>query len=191
MSNMPWKTYNQLQHAFWHKIAIDSEWVVLHCVALLAGIEPVHINCCVISCIAYTRQYVHMEECPICQEPRYSQSRRACRIFSYLPIIPRLQGFFKNPETAQLLLYCHNYTSSPDTITDIFNCEWYTLLRNKTVTIDGVKRAHKYFEHKYDMALSLALDNYLLFKRCRGGPSATPILLQNFNLPPHICTHLD
>ena len=38
------------------------------------------------------------------------------------------------------------------------------------VTIDGVEQAHKYFEHKYDIALSLALDSYLLFKHRRGGP---------------------
>ena len=49
-----------------------------------------------------------------------------------------------------------------------------------------------YFDGKHDIALSLCIDGYLLFGKWmkRNGPSTTPILLQNYNLPPTIRTHM-
>jgi len=37
--------------------------------------------------------------------------------------------------------------------------------------------------------LGLCTDSYLLFRQRCKGPSGTPILLQNYNLPPNIQTH--
>ena len=74
---------------------------------------------------------------------------------------------------------------------DVFDGEWYRILRSTLVTIDGIPYSHHYFDHQYDIALGVTADSYLLFKRRRGGPSATPILIQNFNLPPQIRTRLE
>ncbi len=39
---------------------------------------------------------------------------------------------------------------------------------------------------KYDIALGVCTDSYLLFDRRRKGPSATPILVDIYSLPPEI-----
>ncbi|KIJ13519.1 hypothetical protein PAXINDRAFT_117019, partial [Paxillus involutus ATCC 200175] len=85
MANMPRRIYDQLWYTFRHKMSLDSEWVTLHRLALLSGIQPINIDCCVNSCIAYTQQYIHHEECPYCKEARYTRSRKARRTFCYLP----------------------------------------------------------------------------------------------------------
>lgn len=188
---MPRNVYNQIQHTFRHKITLDSEWVILHRLALLSGIEPQNIDCCIKSCIAFTRGYTDLEQCPFCGEHHYTSSGQARRKFSYLPIIPRLQAYFQNEAKVQLLLYRHHFKPCPGTITNIFDGEWYHSLLDTPVTIDGVAQPHCYFNHKYDIALSLAVDSYLLFKRRRGGPCATPILVQNFNVPPQIHTQME
>jgi hypothetical protein len=50
--------------------------------------------------------------------------------------------------------------------------------------------AYHYFGGKRDIALAIGADGYLLFKRNRHGPSATPIMFQNCNLSLKIRTHL-
>ena len=97
ISNMPHRVYDQLRHAFHHKVDISSEWIILRCLSVLSGLEPKHVDCCINSCVAFTREYVHAEECPFCAEARYSPSCKPRRIFSYLPLIPRLQAFFQAP----------------------------------------------------------------------------------------------
>src|SRR6266568_4787061 len=61
----------------------------------------------------------------------------------------------------------------------------------ENVTVDGEKLKHKYFSGKHDIAFSICLDGYLLYKRHRGGPSATPLLAQIYNLPPEVRTHME
>ncbi|KAF8549657.1 hypothetical protein OG21DRAFT_1381620, partial [Imleria badia] len=57
--------------------------------------------------------------------------------FSYLPLIPQLQAFFQNAKAVELLLYHHQHLSTPDSISDVFDGEWYHILRNALVTVDG------------------------------------------------------
>jgi hypothetical protein len=109
----------------------------------------------------------------------------------YIPLIPRLQALFHNPAIIEQMTYRHNFVPSERIIKDVFDGEWYRQLCSHRVVIDGVERRHKYFHKRHDIALALSADGYLIFKRRRGGPCATPILLQNFNLPPQIRTRLE
>ena len=127
--------------------------------------------------------YVHAKECPFCMEVQYSPSRKSYRIFSYLPLIPWLQAFFQNAQAVELLLYHHWHLPTPSNVSDVFNGEWYCILCSMLVTIDGIPYSHHYFDHQYDIALGVTADSYLLFKHRHWGPSATPILIQNLNLP--------
>jgi hypothetical protein len=79
-----------------------------------------------------------------------------------------------------------------DGVRDVFDSEQYKNLCDQYVKIDGVSYPHKYFSGKHDIAFSLCTDGYLLFgKRSkRSGPSATPIILQVYNFPPTIRTHM-
>ncbi|KAJ7307666.1 hypothetical protein DFH08DRAFT_927436 [Mycena albidolilacea] len=163
---------------------ISSEWVILHRIALLTRIEPLWFHCCPNSCIAYTLQHSNLSHFPYpdCREARYTPAGTPRRLFCYLPLIPRLQGLFSNPKTVEELLYRHRYQSRHDEVSDN--------LRKKKVTVDGRELAHCYFSGKYDIALGVCMDSYLLVDRRRKGPSATPILLQNYNIRPAVRTHL-
>ena len=56
--------------------------------------------------------------------------------------------------------------------------------------IDGHEQEYCYFSNPHDIAFSFCADSYLLFKRKRNCPSATPLIIQIYNLPPMIRTHL-
>ena len=122
--NLARSAFNQLQHSFSHKLDLDSLYMSNKCLAILAGVTPLLINMCISSCIAYMRQYKNLTHCPSCKEPRKANSK-PWRQFSYLPVIPHLQGFFRNPETVQLLAYRHTYKPSEDEIDDVFDGDLY------------------------------------------------------------------
>ena len=192
VSNMPRTVYMQMRHAFKHKLSISSEYKMFYRMAVLSEVVPEWYDCCVNSCIAYTCEYKDAHRCPIskCRELRRSPGGRARRLFCYLPIIPRLQGFFQSEKKIQDLLYRHTYVSIPGTIADVFDSDLYKELLETYVVVDGETLGHKYFSSKHDIAFSLALDGYLLYKRRRGGPSAMPLIVQIFNLPPSFRTHI-
>ncbi|KAJ7166233.1 hypothetical protein C8R46DRAFT_1219984 [Mycena filopes] len=189
MSQMPRTAYNQMVYSFRHKLELSSEWVTLHRVAILARVEPIWSHCCVNSCVAYLGRYKELDECPYCDEPRLSPTGKPRRMFAYLPIIPRLQGLFQNPKSIEQLLYRHNYTHTPGIISDVFDSEHYRTLCKKNVVVDGKTMPYRYFSGKYDLCFGLCTDSYLLFKRRRGGPSATPFLVQNYCIHPATRTH--
>ena len=165
---------------------------MIHRIAILSEVIPQWFDCCVNSCIAYTGKYKDDQQCPFrnCQEPRRSPGGVARRLFCYLPMIPRFKGFFQSKRMINELLYRHQYVSVPGTIADVFDGEIYQELLSKYVVVGGETLSHKYFSGKHDIAFSIALDGYLLYKRRRGGPSATPIIIQIFNLPPAVRTHV-
>jgi hypothetical protein len=105
----------------------------------------------------------------------------------------RLQAYFQNPKTIHQLGYRARFVPSVNGIRDVFDSEKYKNLCNRHVSVDGVPRPYKFFEGKHDIALSLCMDGYLLFGKRgrRNGPSATPIVLQIYNLPPNIRPHLE
>ncbi|KAJ7224885.1 hypothetical protein C8J57DRAFT_1253129 [Mycena rebaudengoi] len=191
ISHMPRTAYNQMVYAFSHKLELSSEWVMLHRMAILSGIQPVWYHCCINSCAAYTAAFSDLSQCAYCQEPRFSPTGKPRHMFCYVPIIPRLQGFFLNLKTINALLYRHNYQHAAGTISDVFDGEHYQTLLTKKVVVDGQTLPHTYFSGMYDICLGVALDSYLLFKRNRAGPSATPILIQNYSIEPDIRTHRD
>jgi len=190
LSNLPRAAFEHMRRTFSHKLTIDSEWVILHRLSVLSGVQPVWYDCCVNSCIAFTTKYQHHNACPHCHEKRYRNNGEARRLFAYLPLIPQLQGFFQKKELIQPLSYRANYIHNPLEICDVFDGSHYQRLLRHHVVIDGKKQSYRYFSDRRDLALGLCLDAYLLFSRNRGGPSATPILLENYNLDPHIRTQL-
>ena len=63
MSNMPCSAFNQMRYTFSHKLDLDSLYMTDRCLALLSGVTPVLIDCCVNLCIAYTRKYANYVNC--------------------------------------------------------------------------------------------------------------------------------
>lgn len=179
-----------MRFAFRHKIDINSKFVILRRIGLLSGVKPVLYDCCPNSCIVYTEKYIHHQYCPFCQESRLKPDGKPHRQFLYLPLIPRLQGFFSSADMIKKMSYRSSYRRTPGQIADVFDGDHYNQLLRHRVIVDGEKLNHRYFSDPRDIALSLSTDSYLLQKRRRRGPSATPILLQSYNLPPQIRTQL-
>lgn len=105
VSNMPRTAFDQMRFAFQHKLDISSYWVILHRLAILSEIEPVWYDCCVNSCLAYTGEYEALDCCPDCNATRFNDNGKPRRKFCYLPLIPRLQGYFQNPRMVERLSY--------------------------------------------------------------------------------------
>lgn len=107
-----------------------------------------------------------------------------------MPLIPRLQKYFAKPKSRTEILYRSDRQPQGASISDVFDSEHYKNLCQTKVVVDGQELSHCFFSDKRDIAFSTCLDSYLLYKRRRGGPSATPIVLQIYNLKPEIRTHL-
>ncbi|KAF9063147.1 hypothetical protein BDP27DRAFT_1427198 [Rhodocollybia butyracea] len=84
------------------------------------------------------------------------------------------------------MLYQHNFEASTTSISDVFNADGYRQLLDCKVKVDGCELPHSYFSEKHDVALSVFVDMYTVFRRKRRGPSATPLLVKNLNLPPQL-----
>ena len=186
---MPRRTFNQMRYTFGDFMDIESEYVALRHFALLTEVEPVLYDCCINSCMCYTGKYKHYSRCRFCNEPR-TRGGKVQRQFSYLPFIPRLQGWFQSLAKIQALSYRENFEHPPGRIKDVFDSEHYRSLLRTKVVVDGHQQEYCYFNSRYDIAFSFCADGYLLFKRRRNGPSATPLMIQIYNLPPTIRIHL-
>lgn len=166
---------------------------MLRMMASLACVTVRYIDCCINSCMAYTGQHEGSEECNYCGEARFEQrgtKRQAKRVFCYIPLIHQLLGLYQSKDTAALMWYRSKFErKGPDIIRDVFDGAIYQKLCRHRVVLDGEKQDHRYFEDPHDVAFSVCTDGFLLFQRRRSGPSATPILIQNYNLPPAIRTH--
>lgn len=188
-SKMPRQSFEDMRYTFRHKVTIASEYTIFRQMGILSGMKPIVFDCCPNSCIAYTKKFIYYQSCPFCGEPCFKNGNPR-RSFTYFPLIPRLQGYFQSATMIERMAYRSNYQQRCGEISDVFDGRHYQQLRKHRVVVDGVKLSYRYFSDPRDIALSLWTDSYLLFKRCRKGSSATPILLQNYNLPPHIRTHL-
>lgn len=185
------ETYNNLCSTFEHKMDLQSWFVTARRVALLADLEPQQLDCCVNSCICYTRDYSHLQNCPYCHQPRLAADERPRRQFTYIPLIPRLCAFFQNMSMVEQLKYRSTFIHDPDVVSDVFSLERYQEMLQTKVTIDGREVGHKFFSDLHDIAFGLCTDGFLLFGRRRGGPSATPLLVKIYSLPPTVRTHLE
>ena len=153
MLNMPCRTFHQMRYTFGDYFDIDSEYVAMHYFALLTEIEPVLYDCCLNSCLCYTGKYKHDPSCCFCGEP-CTCGRKAQRQFSYIPLIPRLQGYFQNPAKIKLLLYRDQYEHVPGCIGDVFDCQHYCDLLGKKVVIDRHEQDYHYFNSLDDITFS-------------------------------------
>jgi len=103
--NMPRCVFNCMHHTFHHKMDIDSEWVILHRVTILSGIQPNNYHCCINSCITYTNDYTDLDHCPFCDKPQCMSNGQPWHIFSYIPLLPCLQALLQSPSTIGHLSY--------------------------------------------------------------------------------------
>ena len=79
----------------------------------LSGVVTLKHNMCIDSCAAFTRPFMHLEECPRCQKPQYneeiaksnSKKKIPQKVFTMFPLGPQLQSRWRSPEMAQKMFY--------------------------------------------------------------------------------------
>jgi hypothetical protein len=75
-------------------------WKVIMARALhLAGVEPVFVDCCVNSCMAYTGPHEKLKACTWCKQRRCDTAGRPRKRFCYIPLIPRLKMHQHKPKS--------------------------------------------------------------------------------------------
>lgn len=177
--------------AFSEDVDAESDFVTSHRIAALTQVYPEYIDMCVNSCVAFSpkTKYEFLTICPKCGAERYMTpgSKVPRKIFVYLPIIPRLQGFYQSPEMINRLRYLPDYVPEEGVMKDVMDSEWFKHVCSHPATVDGVPLKHLPGTFPTDMFVSVAMDGALVNERNRRkGPSATPILAQVLNLPPQI-----
>ncbi|TFK45218.1 hypothetical protein OE88DRAFT_1640219, partial [Heliocybe sulcata] len=162
VSKMSRESFDLMRITFSHKLSISSEWIMLHRLTLLTGIEPEWYDCCINSCICYTGKYSVLDTCHYCHEARY-QGDNPRRRFCYFPLIPRFQAYFQSEKTVRTLLYRHEYEQTSKIYRDVFDGKHYEILKEKHIEIAGEKQNHKFFSGKNDLAFAMCTDGYLLY----------------------------
>ncbi|QRV97963.1 Transposase family Tnp2 protein [Ceratobasidium sp. AG-Ba] len=161
----------------------------------LTGMKGVRIDCCVNSCIAYTGPYKNRIECPRCGAFRYKRDEwsptgvRPRRRFLYIPLIPRLVNMYRDPTTARLLGYRARRRPRPQSLSDIFDGQYYAQLMQRRVKLRGRPLDHRYFSSPTDIALGLSTDGFGPFRTCE--QSCWPLVIFNYNLDPTIRHRLE
>jgi hypothetical protein len=74
-----------MHSAFRTKLQITLHWVMIHCIAILTGIEPQWFHRHSNSCMAYTGKHSHLQHCCFWKEPQLNSVLRLHRLFCYLP----------------------------------------------------------------------------------------------------------
>lgn len=192
--------YLKLPHGFRRlRDSISSVDVLQRRISQLSGVRPRQYDCCVNSCCCYTRQFAKLQYCPFCREPRYTREKKPVKTFNYLPLIPRLKQWFRNPELVEKLMYRSLFKTSPpepdnpdidwDDVIDVFDGEHYLSLLEERVVIGDEKLGHCFFSDHRDIALGISFDGFCPFKRRK--QTCWPIIAFNYNLPPEERFHLD
>ncbi|KAJ7073620.1 hypothetical protein C8F01DRAFT_1097863, partial [Mycena amicta] len=91
----------------------------------LSELKAQAYHCCINSCICYVGPYETDTQCMFCKEPRLNKDGKPRKIFSYIPLIPRLHVFFQNREMAEKMQYRADYEKGKDEIRDVFDSELY------------------------------------------------------------------
>jgi len=97
--------FEGLQHLTESCMDIGSDFVANRILEKASKLRPDVYDCCANSCMCYTGEFAQLTECSICGKPRLDKCRKVQNQFQYIPIIPRLQAIYKDPNMIKLLLY--------------------------------------------------------------------------------------
>ncbi|TFK62579.1 hypothetical protein BDN72DRAFT_776913, partial [Pluteus cervinus] len=130
----------------------------------LAEFQPRVYDCCVSSCCCYVGPHADIDRCPYCKEPRFNAQKKPRKRFTYVPLIPRLLAYFRNPDFAAKLDYRSEYVPSAGIMKDYTDSRHYQRLRQSDVTLNGCPQLYKFFSDTRDIALGLSTDGFCPFR---------------------------
>src|SRR6266487_5571548 len=108
----------------------------------LISFEPILIDCCINSCITFTKEYETFESCPICEKTRYKTGTRTARKqAAYWSPISSLRMQYRDWKNAKTLRYRKNYIESSqyvagDRMADVFDGTHYKSLVDSGLFLD-------------------------------------------------------
>ncbi|KAF9056950.1 hypothetical protein BDP27DRAFT_1433148 [Rhodocollybia butyracea] len=88
-----------IRSLFYDELNLNSEWKTIQRMHQLAETEPQWYDCC----MAYTGNYSELAVCQYCKEPRHNRQGKSRRQYCYIPLIPRIKGFFQNKSMIKLM----------------------------------------------------------------------------------------
>ena len=150
-------------------------------------------DCCANTCMCFTGEFRNASVCPLCNELRYDQRRKARNRFRYMPIIPRLQAMFRDPNVIKLLLYRFEREVDANWIEDVWDGVLLQELLNSIVVVNGKPQEYTYGELKTDVFLALTCDGISIHKGIGAQHSKTEytcflLELIILSLPPEVRT---
>lgn len=153
-------------------------------------------DCCIDSCMAFTGPYKDLDACQICHAPRYDNRGKARNVFHYLPLIPRLQAFFKSERIIEMLRYRQEREPYDGTLRDVFDSEHFQTLLDTTVKIDGVEYPHKIGESEWDIFVGFTFDGVSLWRglgsiQARASTTCWPAAVIIYSFNPTLRTRLE
>lgn len=109
-----------------------------------------------------------LDQFPKCKTSLLNESGRAMRMFSYMPLIPRLRAVMSNRTYTTQLQYLsdeHAETLRPGTIMNIFDELHYRSLFGDRVVVEDRTYSHNYFPDPHDIAVCFTTDSFASQKR--------------------------
>jgi hypothetical protein len=159
-SGLSRSTYHNLRRFFRHKLSLDTEYLMYRRMEILSGVKPTFYDMCSASCCLFVGPFAEHIQCSFCLRSRHHFNGKPIARFSYLPVIPRIQGWFGNEAMIRQLQYRSHRESIPEQISDVFDGSHYQKLLNTYVSIDGTDLEHKYFSDHRDIALGGSTDGF-------------------------------
>lgn len=139
--------------------------------------------------------FADLDACTVCSEPRLDNRKKPRNAFRYLPIIPRLQAFFKSQRIIDMLLYRQQLGPFEGTLRDVFDSEHFRELLNKKVVVDGVEYQHKFGESTWDLFGGFTTDGVNLWRglgtvQSRASVTCWPVAIIIYSFDPKLRTQL-
>jgi len=145
----------------------------------------VYYDCCINSCVCYTGN-ISTTKAVGFAATSHDQGETAAPIL-YIPFIHGFKAFQSEAKIKDLL-YRDEYEHTPGRICDVFDCQHYHGLLDKRWLLTGMS---KIMLLQQSMTLpSPFAPMGTCFSNADECPSATPMVIQIYNLPPTIRTHL-
>lgn len=181
----------KFRNAFHDRISLDT-FYLMHCrISQLAGIIPECYDCCINTCCLFFCETEDLLLCPFCREPWYNNAGKARQHFDYLPLLPRLQGLFRDEGMINMLRYRPHYIRGKE-YTDIFDGQHYRDLRRTPLFVDGIDYGCNLFSDDSDLAFGLLSNGVRIFKGGqKSSATATPFIIQLYSLLPEVRSHLE
>jgi hypothetical protein len=149
-----------MRRLFRHKLNLDTEYLIQQRIDFLSGTDHVYYDMCRNSCRLYAGDHTELTQCDYCNADRFHPNGKAVARFAYIPLVPRLCGWFQCQKMVEQMDYRHSYVHIPGETSDIFDGQHYLSLQTQRVIIDGVTLDHNFFSDPRDIALGGSTDGF-------------------------------